>query len=440
MPIDFTDFTKIPIREKEIGNIFSDILQGFKMQREPAKMNAEQKKIDLENLLSGVKVKFAEPEAQESLKGKRLSNQILGTEAKYADQKALADIDGKNLSNQHAKILIDQLKLTNPILSQQLEEDLKLKQAKVLQENLVKDLLSNAFGTQSGNQEANLTGENQNSNPMNLGSGNEQPKTAGNPNNGLNYQSAAFLMHKLGMGKPEIKADKNGKYMAMTPFGNFETGVSPITKGQETLGKADAEKIAALEDSVLGNAGKLETYDQLNGILNSPAFEDIRKRGYAGKYELGYYSKFGTQKQKELIGKFDALAGNIIKESARDFAGQFRTGEQALLTSMKPNESDTLPVMKGKLDALNYMTTSLSKRAEIEADLMRNQGMSPLQAKREADKIIKPSEIRKVMMDRINTSKGISSGKVTMMRDGKSYQIDPDHVEDAIKDGFTKVK
>ena len=120
----------------------------------------------------------------------------------------------------------------------------------------------------------------------------------------------------------------------------------------------------------------------------------MRKNPALGQHELGWYAKFGTPEQQDMVGKAQTYMGNIIKDSARDFAGQFRVGEQALLNNMKPNLGDSLDMMKGKSEALTFLTTMMTKRAEMEADLIRNQGMSPLAAKIATDKVINPKQLK----------------------------------------------
>ena len=212
-------------------------------------------------------------------------------------------------------------------------------------------------------------------------------------NPGLGYAQAATAMQLLGLGKPHV-VDANGRYMAITPFGNIDTGVHGLTARDTQLAKEDAKKISALENTVLNNQHKMDTFNELNEILGSQEFETIRQLPAAGSLENWATGKFGTKAQQNLVGRANTLMGNIIKDSARDFAGQFRVGEQALLNGMKPNPGDSLDVMKGKSEALTYLTQMMTKRSELEADYMRSYGMSPLQAKIAADKAIDAKAIK----------------------------------------------
>ena len=215
-----------------------------------------------------------------------------------------------------------------------------------------------------------------------------------NQTGGMDYSKAATLMQMLGLGKPHV-VDANGRYVAITPFGNIDTGVSGLSARDQQLSKEDAKKISTLENQALSGYQKQETFDELNKDLGSEAFESIRQHPELGRHELAWFEKFGTKEQQEMIGRMRTHMGNIIKDSSRDFAGQFRVGEQALLNNMKPSESDSLSTMKGKAEALTYMNQLLTKRSELEADLMRNYNMSALQARVAANKEIDPKEIKK---------------------------------------------
>lgn len=210
---------------------------------------------------------------------------------------------------------------------------------------------------------------------------------------GMDYSKAAAAMQYFGLGKPHI-VDANGKFMAITPFGNFETGAAGLSARDKELAKKDAQKISGLEDQVLSGSQKQETFNDLNKDLGSPEFEAMRKNPILGAHELGWYAKFGTKDQQQMIGRVRSNMGNIIKDAARDFKGQFRVGEQGLLNSMKPSESDSIDVMKGKSEALTYMNQILTMRAEMEASLMRQNNISALQARIAVNKAMDPQKIK----------------------------------------------
>lgn len=221
----------------------------------------------------------------------------------------------------------------------------------------------------------------------------QQQQFGQHPNPGLDYAQAATAMQMLGLGKPHV-VDANGKYMAITPFGNIDTGVHGLSERDKQLSKEDAKVITGLDQVVLNNSSKMDTFNELNGILGSPEFAKMRQNPLAGNMEMWLNGKVGSKEQQDMVGKAQTYMGHIIKDSARDFAGQFRVGEQALLNNMKPNPGDSLDVMKGKAEALTFLTTMMTKRAELEADYMRNGNLSPIQAKIAADKMLDPKAIK----------------------------------------------
>jgi hypothetical protein len=234
---------------------------------------------------------------------------------------------------------------------------------------------------------------------------------------GLTYPQQAIISQALGLGMPKVE-NVNGRYVAIGPLGVSEVGVQGLTEQQKHLAKEDAKKISQLEDTVLSGSQKQETFDKLNTILGSNEFEKIRQNPILGKHEISYYQKFGTPEQQEMIGQAKTHMGNIIKDAANDFKGQFRVGEQALLREMKPDISDTIDEMKGKAEALTYMNQIMTQRAELEADFMRNQAMSPLQARIAANKRINPKAIEKEIKEILHPA---SSKKMNFSKPDLEY-------------------
>lgn len=172
-------------------------------------------------------------------------------------------------------------------------------------------------------------------------------------------------------------------------------------EGKES-GKIRANDIKGLNDIVFTGQAKQNTLDNLSNILSSQEFEKIRKSPIGGNYELSYYSKFGTPEQKNMIGQYNTLTGNIIKDSSRDFAGQFRKGEQQLLENMKPNPSDTVDAARGKTEALSVMNKMLTERARLTSEIMSKYHVNKLAAQEAADKKINGDQIRDEVHEKLN--------------------------------------
>ncbi len=346
------------------------------------------------------KARYLKPGLEEELKKAKLFNQYYAPdmESQIGLRKAQTGESGARtglIGEQTKGARIENQYMPRKMQAQIAEAEAGAQKARLMQ--MIREQLMGGGQAQSGGQ---MGGQMQNAPQPGQGGGmfpqgqqmpQEQPQQP--PKQGMDYAQAATAMQLLGLGKPHV-VDANGKYMAITPFGNIDTGVHGLSERDKELSKQDARKISALDEIVLSNSSKLDTFNELNGILGSKEFEAIRQNPIAGSHELGWFSKFGTKDQQELVGKAQTYMGNIIKDSARDFAGQFRVGEQALLNNMKPNPGDSLDMMKGKAEALTFLTTMMSKRAELEADYMRNSGLSPLQAKQAADKILDPKALK----------------------------------------------
>lgn len=235
----------------------------------------------------------------------------------------------------------------------------------------------------------------------------------------MDYPKAALLSQLLGLGKPQI-IDVDGKKVAVSPFGNIEVAKG-LSKFEEELTKSDVKKVSELEDTVLRSSEKQDTLNSLADIISNPKFQEMRQNPILGQHELSWFSKFGNSEQKLLVGSFRAYTGQIIKDASKDFKGSFRVGEQGLLNSMKPNDSDTIEVMKGKAEALMFMVNKLSQRAAMEANLIRKYRLDPVSAKLKADKLIDSSALKQEIKQRLNPEKNEEKTE-TKQYNGKKYK------------------
>jgi hypothetical protein len=182
---------------------------------------------------------------------------------------------------------------------------------------------------------------------------------------------------------------------------NVGTYKGRVTEGEEA-GKIRAKDIGELNDTVYNSDTKLTTLYDLNKMVASPIIREIRQLPLAGQHEIGWYAKEGTPAQQQLIGRIKSQFGTIVKDSSRDFAGQFRKGEQQLLNGMKPNESDTVDVMIGKLESLTVMTKLLRERSALISRIMSEQHVDKLHASDIADKQVNGDAIRDQVHDQLN--------------------------------------
>lgn len=210
-----------------------------------------------------------------------------------------------------------------------------------------------------------------------------------------------------------ISAPVNNGMASVKP-GDFATNVGnykgKVAEGEEA-GKIRAQDIKELNDIVFSGKTQQTTLDSISNILGSPAFEQMRQVPLAGHHELSYFSKFGTPEQQNMVGQYYTLTGNIIKDSARDFAGPFRKTEQQLLQGMKPAAADTVDTARGKTESLSVMSRMLTERARLASEIMNKYHVNKLQAQEAADKQVNGDEIRRQVHDKLNPTVTIRNKK-----------------------------
>lgn len=196
---------------------------------------------------------------------------------------------------------------------------------------------------------------------------------------------------------PPLSAVKQrGTYAENT--GNYK-GV--VEEGVES-GKIRAKDVEALNNTVFNGETNQATLNEVSDILASPTFQKIRNTPLAGHHELSYYAKEGNKEEQHMVGQYYTLTGNLIKDASRDFAGQFRKGEQQLLNGMKPSPSDTVDTAKGKTETLSVLNKMLTERSRLTSKIMSQYHVNKLQASEQADKLLDGDKIRKEVRDRLN--------------------------------------
>lgn len=174
-----------------------------------------------------------------------------------------------------------------------------------------------------------------------------------------------------------------------------------VSEGEQT-GKIRAQDIKSLNDAVFNTENNKTTLNQINEILSSPEFEQIRQNPLLGNHELSYYAKEGTPAQQQMVGKYYTLTGNLVKDAARDFGGTFRKGEQQLLLGMKPSPADTVDAAKGKSETLTLLNAMLNQRSKLTSQIMSKYHVNKLQALDAADQQLHGDKIRQTIHDSLN--------------------------------------
>ncbi len=202
----------------------------------------------------------------------------------------------------------------------------------------------------------------------------------------------------------------------------FEQAGTEIGKQKELeeTGKNRATDIKDFGDAYQGAIAKQDTFKEINRIISSPEFEKIRQLPFADKHELLWYKRYGTKSQQNMAGRLETLIGNVVRDSAQDFKGQFRKGEQQLIEGMKLNFSDTVDSARGKAETLTYLNNMLRQRTKLAHDYMRDQHLDKTDALEQADAQIDGDAVRQQVRDQLNPRITIKNKKT-----GETITISP---------------
>lgn len=323
----------------------------------------------------------------ESLLASRLANQINTAKAKYAEQNEQA---GLQLKQGQVGLLPYQRKLLEAQVLSAGTKSAYDKQKQQFLADVMKDSITG--GKEPYNEPQAVEPQTQQSNMPKIPQGNyinklksavsqqqptEQPTEQlqsqqiqnTQPQITMSYPRASLAMKMLGLGEPKI-IDIDGKKVAVTPFGNIEVGRG-LNEFEKQTAKEEAKQLGKMGESYSKGLETQGTFDKLDEVVSNPDWDKMRQFPLTGTYELKAYALKGTKEQQDLVNRYMTYTGQIIKDAARDFKGQFRVGEQALLNSMKPSLSDTATGARAKLDALSTLNKMQLHRAEIAMDLIR---------------------------------------------------------------------
>jgi hypothetical protein len=396
-----------PEQQSPFGNLLSNALQKYNAMTQS---------------------QYLQPSLAEELKKAQLYN-------KWYEPNIKSEIGLRGAQAGHLGAETTALNISNPYLKQKLETEIALQKAqgeaqqalankRISTQKLISNLLSgNNIIPQSTNT-SNYNVNQEQSIPNiggNLQPNNQMAQQSSSQINPLSYAQASVLSKELGLSQPKI-IDVNGKQLAVTPFGNIEIAQG-LTELQKKLAAKNADTIQGLDKQVISGTTKRDTLNEVSNILSNPMFEEMRQHPISGSYELRAYEKFGTPTQQQLAAAYKTYTGQIIKDAASDFKGQFRVGEQGLLNSMKPNDSDTADAARGKVEALALMNELLTKRSEVTSHLMQ-QGMNLVDASKKADSLMHADEIRSEIKNKLSSS-NISMRKIRIKNQatGESKEV-----------------
>lgn len=202
-----------------------------------------------------------------------------------------------------------------------------------------------------------------------------------------------------------------------------------IKEEGQKAGELRAQNINDLGETIKTSQDKITTLKGLNGILSSPEIRQMRSTPALGAHELNWYKQYGTPDQQQMVGSLMTLTGSVIRDSARDFPGPFRKGEQELFNNMKVNLGDTVDSAIGKAQALNYLTQMKYQRSAVAYQLMQSKHISQADAFIQADKQLNGNAIRNKIYNELNPKP--NDRDIEYM--AKLYNISTDEVRKRLK-------
>ncbi len=466
MAIQFPNFlgaAGAPANYSGLANIFENALKGYKMQKEPEKMKQEALVRALQAKILGSTAKYADPLAEAKLG--LLGAQAGGAKADSQKKLAAASLLSHYLSQWQADEsgngaggIVHEGNGSGYIGPQTPGSG----ESNYSNQGPVPGGMSSP-GQGGGDYSESDKGMNPNGfdvgsvnddgfgSSSGAGSTQQQRPQQSNPRqqSGMDYFQTALVNQALGMKTPIVDVD--GTKMVFGPRGPVVVakGLTPVEKARmEGFAKSDVKAAEDIQKTSLSGIESKPTMDELAKVVSDPAWKSMRTNELAPKLEMTYYLKKGTPEQKALAGRFMTYSNQLIKDSAKDFTGPFRVGEQGILEKMKPSENDTLPVAQAKLQALITLREARSKRAEKAYSLIRKQGMDPSEAMRIADKELDMDKIREDARKQVSSKELSQSRMKTQMKgsqpagtvriktpDGHIVFVPDDNVKEALMAG-----
>ena len=326
MAIQFTDFSKAPLLDSAAKNIFEDVLKGYKMSQEPAKMKEEQSARQLANQLKGLEVEHKPTEYELDDKGKMFANALKSKALEHYDEKYGLERDYKqsqiNKNNQPPELKGNLARLM--ALRRSLDPN---------DENYQRDLdeVTNAINkTGQANKGIQISNSPDGGFEVSIGGQSEGAKMLGLP--GLKKgETYLFDENKtpIGIGKPYTEAEKkehSGREAfniwqefitnAQAPYSGqgasrqFENDLLNYTNDSEAKSRVDnllaADKLlfstTVKEEATLGGANTNQAYNRITHSLENSEIYPILKK--LAKYQLPQgYSKASSDIFKQKVNE-----------------------------------------------------------------------------------------------------------------------------------------
>jgi hypothetical protein len=198
------------------------------------------------------------------------------------------------------------------------------------------------------------------------------------------YAKAAIMGQFLGLGMPKV-VDINGKQVAISPLGNFPTGLQGLTEEQKAresgFGKEDAKLYGQSTNAYSSYANQGVALEELaNAAENNPQFRNV-----VGPIKQPLTNWFGSPQQQQLLGQLSTSSGEIALQVASALKGAWTGRDQSMVNDIKASPRDFPDVFIGKLKAQKLINDALQERSALVAQNLK-QGMSSIDALRTASR------------------------------------------------------
>lgn len=143
----------------------------------------------------------------------------------------------------------------------------------------------------------------------------------------------------------------------------------------------------------------------------------------------------GSNEQKYVLGKLDALSGSILLNTAKSLKGSFRQGEQDLIENIKASTPNTAAGFVGKYEATKLAYDAMQKRLELTAKYVRDEELTPHQAMKRASEETDLEVLRPQIETALGRNYMSKDSKVITLqnKEGETIYI-PSNMNDKIKE------
>lgn len=138
----------------------------------------------------------------------------------------------------------------------------------------------------------------------------------------------------------------------------------------KTAGSDQQKQVDEYGETYEGLLNQQNSINNLKQELQEPVIERISNVPFANQKSLQWYKNTGTKEEKEAVGRLESSLNQFIASSIKSFGAKFTNNDLRFLQMMKPNETELVDVMKGKILALDLFNQMQSQKVKLAHDYM----------------------------------------------------------------------